>query len=120
MRKSLASISINQNQSSTLNDTIKYYCMDVSSWTRWQNYSSQGIAMLINTRSCHFNITPIYYTSISGNGLHEGTTSVRALYSPVQTGFRVYLRNSRSWGVLEMLNYSQIYQWNVNWVGLER
>lgn len=112
--------SIHQSEYSKLNVSVNYHCTGVSPWTRWDNYSTQGITMLVDTTSCHFNSTPIYYTSISGNGLHDGTTSVRALYNPVRFGFSVYLRNSRAWGVLQMLNYSRIYQWNVNWVGLER
>lgn len=102
---------------SPMNRTTKY-CAGVTPWTQWQIYGNLGITMRVDTRNCSFSSTPIYYTSIGGIDLHNGMIGSHALYAVSSTGFDIYPQKSVPWTSAQMLNYSQIYQWNFNWVGL--
>ena len=102
---------------SPMNRTTKY-CAGVAPWTQWQIYVPYGITMRVDTSNCSFNNTPMYYTSIGGIDLHDGVTGSRALYAVSSTGFDIYPQKSVPWTSAQMLNYSQLYQWDVNWVGL--
>jgi hypothetical protein len=78
--------------------------------TGWQQYSSEGIYLDVNTSGCGFGATPLYLTSIGGNGGHWATSGATAIYYPSATGFRVYVRypgitvaQANEWG------------WHLNW-----
>jgi hypothetical protein len=86
--------------------------------TLWQTYAGgKGIYVDINTTVCHFIKTPVYITSIGGNGDHWGTTGATSVYLATKTGFRIYVR----W-----VDYSPItpetansLHWHINWIGME-
>ena len=110
--------SVNQSNST---QTIKYanYCGGVSSYTLWTIYFTSGITTYIDTRVCTFNSTPLYFTTILGYSLHDNIVSNNAIYGPTQLGFSIYIRPYSYWSSSLMYNYSQIYKWNVSWVGID-
>lgn len=94
------------------------HCGGVAPYTQWTYYNTIGIYIQINTTNCHFNVTPYYYTSIAGNGLQYDLTGSDSIYNPTQTGFRIYCRSNNGWTGSHLLNFSQIEQWDVIWVGI--
>ncbi|CAF1227796.1 unnamed protein product [Rotaria sordida] len=95
-----------------------YYCNGISSFTLWQLYSPNGLFMDIDTTSCRFNSTPLYFTSMAGTSSHWDLAGYTAIYSPTNTSFRIYTRSLNTMNSTEMLSYSQTYIWNVNWFGI--
>jgi hypothetical protein len=107
------------NQTNSTNATAyAKHCAGVSPYTRWTYYNVGGITMTIITTNCSFNSTPFYYTSIYGISLQDDLTGVRAIYGPTQYGFTIYCQSHNGFTGTQMLNYSQIDQWNVSWVGI--
>ena len=74
--------------------------------------------MSIDTRNCTFNSTPLYFTTILGYDLHNNIVSNNAIYGPTRLGFTIYIRPYSYWNSSLMYDYSQIYEWNVSWVGI--
>ncbi|CAF1399897.1 unnamed protein product [Rotaria magnacalcarata] len=95
-----------------------YYCGGTSSYTLWQVYATSGITMLISTVNCSFNSTPLYFTSMDGSNNQWFAGGYTAIYSPATVSFRVYARALTNWTYMDMLNNSQLYQWNINWFGI--
>ncbi|CAM2703792.1 unnamed protein product [Rotaria socialis] len=95
-----------------------YYCGDTSLYTLWQVYSTSGITMAISTVNCSFNSTPLYFTSMDGSNDHWFAGGYTAIYSPTAVSFIVYARALNNWTYMDMLNNSQLYQWNINWFGI--
>ena len=110
-------VPINQTYVPSSNISVKY-CAGIAPWTWWTLHNFVEITMYINTSNCNFSQIPTYYTSVSGIGLHDRGTGIHAIYLPSKAGFRLYRRWSRNGVFTSMLNFSQTYQWNVNWVGL--
>lgn len=76
------------------------------------------IFITIMTTNCSFNSTPLYYTSISGNTMHMDFTGYNSIYAADKNSFTIYIRNLQGFTIDQMLNYSQMEQWNVSWVGV--
>lgn len=95
-----------------------YYCTGVSSYLLWQLFSTDGITMTIDTSSCNFNSTPLYFTSINGTSEHWDLGGYSAIYSPTRNSFTIYARPLIAWNNTVVLGYSQTYQWNVEWFGI--
>lgn len=93
-------------------------CAGVMPNTVWQIFSSDTIYMNVNTSSCSFTRTPIYYTSIFGWSSHWWTTGYSAIYSPTNISFTVYVTGVTLIPSATMLNYSLDYAWNLHWVGM--
>lgn len=74
--------------------------------------------MTIDTNSCYFNSTPIYFTSMAGTSGHWILTSYTAIYGPSLTAFRVYARAMNGWNSTQMVDGAQIYSYDLNWVGI--
>ena len=113
----LVQSSMNENNST---QPIMYanHCGNISSYSQWLLYFTSGIYMYINTSSCNFNMTPLYYTSIIGDSLQDDLTGTNAIYVPSRTGFTIYCRSYSNWSAMKMLNYSQIQKWDVQWIGI--
>ena len=74
--------------------------------------------MSIDTSTCAFSSSPVYYISLGGTGNQQELGGYEAIYSSTPTSFQVYARPLYSWSNTLMLADSQTYQWNVNWFGL--
>lgn len=75
--------------------------------------------MVVNTRNCSFNTTPLYYTSILGSNTHTDLTGNNAIYfASSLTTFNIYVRSYSRWTTSVLMNYSQIEKWNVSWIGI--
>jgi hypothetical protein len=81
--------------------------------TAWQPYT-EGIFVDVDTSSAGFTYTPIYITSLGGNGSHWATTGATSIYLPTRTGFRVYVR----WANGGSLTPAVANQngWHINWI----
>ncbi|CAF1534206.1 unnamed protein product, partial [Adineta steineri] len=108
---------LNQTNSSQTTG-LAYYCGGISSYTLWQTFSSDGITMIINTASCNFNSTPLYFTSMAGTSDHWSLIGYTAIYRPSSNVFTVYARSTYYPNGTFLLIESQTFQWNVNWFGL--
>jgi len=86
--------------------------------TEWKQYSSNSIYVDVDTTKAGFIDTPLYFTSIGGNYCHWEADGTNAIYSPMSTGFRIYLRD-------ELSNYltpelANQMGWNVQWIGVQK
>jgi hypothetical protein len=95
--------------------------------TAWQQYFvsgagggvfEKGVFVDVNTSSAGLTTTPIYITSLGGNGGHWVTTGATSIYSPTPTGFRVYVRLSNG-GELTPAMANQ-YGWHINWIAVPK
>ena len=85
--------------------------------TAWQQYwDGQSIFVDVDTSSAQFASTPIYITSLGGNGGHWATTGATSIYLPTPTGFRVYVR---WWGGGPLTPaIANQYGWHINWIAV--
>ena len=74
--------------------------------------------MDVDTSSCSFNSTPMYFTSITGDTSHWILTGYNAIYSGSLTRFRVYAQSFDGDSAAALLSYAQTYSWNLNWIGI--
>ena len=96
------------------------YCGGVSSYINWEGYlpGTQGIRTVVSTTNCSFSTTPRYYVSIQGKNFHTDFTGYNNVYSSTPNGFTIFMYSSQGFNVEQFLNYSQIEQWNISWVGV--
>lgn len=85
--------------------------------TAWQVYAATGIFVDVNTSAAGFAQTPIYLTSIGGDGSHWATIGATSIYSATQDGFRIYLR----WADNSPLTPQTAngFKWYIQWIGLQ-
>jgi hypothetical protein len=74
--------------------------------------------MTINTTSCNFNQTPLYFTSMAGISSHYILAGFGAIYAPATDSFTIYCRSQLGWSSSTMMTDAQSYLWNVNWFGM--
>src|SRR5690349_4942199 len=94
----------------------KYYCGGVTTPPPWTILYSNTLILNVDTSSCQFNSTPLYFTSFSGAGNHYGLASYTAIYKPTKTSFTICVTSLFGWSAALMLNYSSSAQWNINWL----
>jgi len=82
------------------------------SGTSWNQYSSNGVYIDINTASCGFTSTPDYTASMIGTSSHWSSTGSSEIYSATATSFRVYINQA---GITT--SNAQAWGWRVNWIG---
>lgn len=95
-----------------------YICSDVSPYTLWELYGSNTLRMLVDTRSCYFNSTPTYFTTLAGLNKLYRAMGINAIYVPTKNSFAVYILPFDGSDIMNMLDDSQIHKWNLNWVGI--
>lgn len=81
--------------------------------TSWQQYSTGGISVDIDTSSAGFSATPQYFTSLGGhtnNWMAQGATSI---YQPTARGFRIHV----SYRDLTAAQ-AQEWGWYINWIAV--
>ncbi len=59
--------------------------------TDWIQYPPHGIYVDIDTSAAGFTRTPVYITSIDGEGFHWTTKGASSIYKASSTGFRIYI-----------------------------
>jgi hypothetical protein len=74
--------------------------------------------MLIDTSTCNFSSTPLYFTSMAGTTNHWILTGYGAIYAPTKNALRIYGQSASVTNGTQLLSYSQTDQWSVNWFGL--
>ena len=68
-------------------------CCGSTSPTSWKNYGDGiGIDVNIDTSSCGFTKTPLYFTSLGGTSMQWETTGATSIYEQTEKGFRIYVR----------------------------
>ena len=77
----------------------------------WQQYTFDSVALDVDTSSCGFSETPMYFASIGGTGYHWQTTGATSIISPTATGFRVIVRSPSS----VTPAFASQYGWHLNW-----
>ncbi|CAF4833149.1 unnamed protein product [Rotaria sp. Silwood1] len=93
-------------------------CGGISPLTRWARTSrTDTIRMNIDTSSCQFENTPMYFTSISGTAGHYLLVGVNAIYEPSKNGFIINVHSTRNESADTLMAWSAQYKWNVNWFG---
>jgi hypothetical protein len=81
--------------------------------TDWIRYSADGIYATIDTSSAGFTTTPIYFTSLGGDGSHWTTKGSTSIYDPGKIGFSIYI-----WQDNLTVDFARKYKWHVNWIGI--
>ena len=87
--------------------------------TGWQNYSDgRGIYIDIDTSSCGFSSSPMYFTSLAGSTRHWTTIGITSIYQTAVSHFRVYLDfEGDSQTTVADADESN---WHVQWCGVEK
>jgi hypothetical protein len=92
-------------------------CGGISPVGRWaRTERDDSIRMNIDTSSCGFQGTPLYFTSITGGVGHYLLTGIDAIYEPTTTGFTINVRSID--GATANTLMSRSAQWSVNWFGV--
>ena len=115
-------VALDQAQLNAIDSSITmkrpYICSGVSPNTLWTLFFTIGIKMTINTSNCSFNSTPLYFTSLTGAGSQWNVGGYGAIYGPTKDSFTIYTQPLTAYSATEMLNTSQVYKWDVSWIGL--
>ena len=92
-------------------------CGDISPVTRWsRTVRDDTIQMNIDTSSCRFQNTPLYFASITGGVGHYLLTGINAIYEPTNYGFLINVRSIDGANADTLMERSA--QWKVQWFGL--
>jgi len=88
-----------------------------SSPTDWKVYNLNGIYVDVNTSAAGFSEIPRYITALHGTGSHWATTGGSSVYSPMPTGFRIYIQ----WADRSPLApaFAQANGWYIQWIGIQ-
>jgi hypothetical protein len=77
--------------------------------TNWVQYNANSVYVNVDTSACELTTTPKYFTVLRGSSQHFDSQGVTSIYSPTDTGFRVYVvhsgvtpteANDRNWHVV--------------------
>lgn len=94
------------------------HCAGISSYTKWTFDTNTTITMTINTSSCVFAQTPLYFCTVSGNSDHFCLTGYDSIEAPTPNSFRIYARGMCPWPIgTTMLGLANSHYWNVHWIG---
>ena len=100
-----------------LGQSSGFSCGGVSPVTRWKRTERDDqIRMDIDTSSCRFQYTPLYFTSITGGVGHYLLTGVNAIYDPTNTSFTIFVHSTDGANANTLMARSA--QWRVQWMGL--
>jgi len=79
-----------------------------------------GLEFYVDTSHCRFTSTPVYLTSLTGNGAHWHVVGISSLYEMTATGFKIYLGYMNSTiSKQTMLEMSIDNKWTFEWIGIE-
>jgi hypothetical protein len=86
--------------------------------TKWVDYyfngQQIGIYVDVDTSSAGFTSTPIYITSLGGQGHHWRTVGASSIYEATPTSFRIYLQG------LDAITqqFANENNWHIQWIGI--
>ncbi|MFI0425081.1 hypothetical protein [Spongiactinospora sp. 9N601] len=83
----------------------------------WGN-NGRGIYLDVDTSSAGFTGTPIYTSSLAGDGTMWDYVGASAIYNPTPTGFRVYIQHYRDTQTTGP-DHAQRYNFHINWIGVD-
>ena len=81
--------------------------------TSWVDYYSTGIYVYVDTSACGFTSTPLYHTTIGGDGYHWEVRGASSIYNPTPTGFRVFIEYGP--GINPTKANGTNFKWHINW-----
>jgi hypothetical protein len=55
---------------------------------------------------------------VAGGSAYWALTGYGAIYAPTKDSFIIFVRSLIDWNNTLMFNYSQTYEWDVNWFGI--
>ncbi|GEM_PF-1410256 len=84
--------------------------------TNWVQFGDNGLFVDVNTGFAEFTETPIYITSLGGNGNHWRTTGATSIYNATPSGFRLYVFYDCGAVTPKQAN---LWGWHVQWIGIE-
>jgi hypothetical protein len=91
-------------------------CGGISPSSRWRRTERDDqIRMDIDTTSCKFQYTPLYFTSITGGVGHYLLTGINAIYEPTNSGFTIYVQSTDGATANTLMGRSA--QWKMQWIG---
>jgi hypothetical protein len=114
----LISATMVTSTSNQTNCTFPCLCLGISSYTLWQIYTNYSMYMTIDTSSCNYNRTPLYFTSMAGITWHYALSGYGGIYLPTRTSFTIYTQNLLNWNASYLMSLAASDTWNVNWFGL--
>ena len=77
-----------------------------------------AITTSVDTTEAGFGSTPIYVTSLGGDGYHDDVTGVTSIYFPTSKSFKIYLRKRDGSDLGK--DIAKNYHWIINWIGIEK
>ncbi|WP_445636539.1 hypothetical protein NSTC745_01460 [Nostoc sp. DSM 114161] len=90
--------------------------------TNWQQLGSgtDSLYVTVDTSAAGFTSTPIYVTSIGGDGKHFGTTGASAIYKPTPTSFQIEVRWDKDYTTDALTpEVANANKWHINWIAFE-
>ena len=74
--------------------------------------------MPVDTSSCNFNVTPLYFVSLGGTDRHWTLGGYTAIYAPTNRSFQVYGRSLSGQNNTLLLADAYTYKWDINWFAI--
>jgi len=89
--------------------------------TNWEAYGESALYVDVDTSAAGFTQTPVYVTSIGGDGKHWDIVGASSLYKATATGFRVYIRRDVTSEPAQALTpqFANSNKWHINWIAIE-
>ena len=93
-------------------------CMGQTQVNQWvaDRYDGYTIVVTANTTHCRFKSTPLYFTTLTGDGYHFMTTGATSVYFPTATSFYVAISSTRGESSATMLSLMTDRKWRLNWI----
>ncbi|NET06547.1 MAG: hypothetical protein F6K09_14815 [Merismopedia sp. SIO2A8] len=85
--------------------------------TNWMVYEDNSIYVEVDTTDADFSNTPIYITSLGGDGAHFTTVGASSIYKPTPTSFRIFLKKIS--GADLTPDFANEMKWYINWIGID-
>lgn len=86
--------------------------------TGWVNYNINGkvvgVYIDVDTSSCGFGSTPMYFSSLNGTAEHWEVIGSNAIYGPTATGFRIYIQRRSTINA----NVANQHNWHIQWMAV--
>jgi len=117
-------IEILNNTVNSIKAKVPRVCMGKTTSLEWkphaQNEKLNAIYVDVDTSSCQFTKTPLYFTSISGNSAHYRTTGATGINNPTATTFRVNIH--ALFGETSSILAANVKdrEWELSWIGIEQ
>ena len=85
--------------------------------TPWVQYGASGLTVTIDTSQGDFSATPIYTSSLGGDGGHWDMVGTSSIYNPAAKSFVIYIHSFDNRPLTPAA--ANASRWHVNWVGVQ-